>query len=205
MKPTINWKLFLITLLFVAPLLTLQPCQSRASEPFIGQIIMFGGNFAPRGWALCDGQLLPISQNSALFSILGTTYGGDGRTSFGLPDLRGRTPIHAGTGPGLTQRRLGERGGTQSHMLTIGQLPSHNHRMKVHADEGTHSIPTNGYLSKTGSGAPDFYQNSKVTPTEELAGDAIQATGNGQSFSIMQPYNTVNFIIALTGVFPSRN
>ena len=97
------------------------------SDPFIAEIIMFGGNFAPRGWAFCDGQLLPISQNTALFSILGTTYGGDGRTTFALPDLRGRTAIHPGTGPGLSNRRLGESGGSETNTMTIGQMPSHNH------------------------------------------------------------------------------
>ena len=97
------------------------------SDPFIAEIIMFGGNFAPRGWAFCDGQLLSISSNSALFSILGTTYGGDGRTTFGLPDLRGRVAMHPGSGPGLTQRRLGEKSGMETVTLTTNQIPSHNH------------------------------------------------------------------------------
>jgi len=99
-------------------------------EPFIAEIIMFGGNFAPRGWAFCDGQLLPIAQNQALFSILGTTYGGDGRTTFALPDLRGRTAIHPGTGPGLSNRRLGERGGAETNTLTLPQLPTHTHTIR---------------------------------------------------------------------------
>lgn len=99
----------------------------NSADPFIAEIIMFGGNFAPRGWAFCDGQLLPIAQNSALFSLLGTIYGGDGRTTFALPDLRGRTAIHPGTGPGLSNRRLGEHGGSETNTMTIGQMPSHNH------------------------------------------------------------------------------
>ena len=101
--------------------------QRNSAEPFIAEIIMFGGNFAPRGWAFCDGQLLAINTNQALFSLLGTTYGGDGRTTFGLPDLRGRVPVHPGTGPGLTQRRLGEKGGTETNTMNINQMPEHNH------------------------------------------------------------------------------
>ncbi len=99
----------------------------KDGDPFIGQINLFAGNFAPRGWAFCDGQLLPINQNEALFSLLGTMYGGDGRTTFALPDLRGRTPVHPGSGPGLTNRRLGERLGLEDYALTVGQLPSHTH------------------------------------------------------------------------------
>jgi microcystin-dependent protein len=107
-------------------LVGLYPSRNGA-EPFIGEIMIFGGNFAPRGWAFCDGQLLPVSQNTALFSLLGTTYGGDGRTTFALPDLRGRVPLHPGTGPGLSSRQLGEKGGTETNVLTIGQMPAHNH------------------------------------------------------------------------------
>jgi microcystin-dependent protein len=198
-------KIMLFTLPLVLSLLAVKPNNAVALEPFIGQIIMFAGNFAPRGWALCDGQLLPIAQNTALFSILGTTYGGDGRTTFGLPDLRGRVTIHAGTGPGLSNKRLGQRSGAETQTLTINQLPSHNHLMNVHPTEATNSLPVDGYLGKTGDGAPDFYHSSNGAPTGQLASGAIQATGGGQAVSIMQPYNTVNYIIALVGVYPSRD
>ena len=132
-------------------------------EPLLGEITMFAGNFAPRGWALCDGQLLPIAQYSALFSILGTTYGGDGRTTFALPDLRGRVPIHAGSGPGLTNHRLGSKGG--SEMLSTSTLKIKD-------------------VGKSGE---------------------TQVVGGARSMSNMQPYATINYIIALQGVFPSRN
>ncbi len=178
--------------------------------PFIGQIIMFGGNFAIRGWALCDGQLLSIAQNTALFSILGTTYGGDGRTSFGLPDLRGRAPIHAGRGPGLSDYRLGQRGGAENNTLSVLQIPSHNHSLAP----GTLSIPVsgedanqdeaNGQYLANGSfyhNAPDGTYGSGPLP---LSG-TTQNTGNNNSINNIQPYLTVNYLIALVGTFPSRN
>lgn len=130
-------------------------------EPFIGQIIMFGGNFAPRGWALCDGQLLPISQYSALFSILGTFYGGDGRTTFGLPDLRGRVPMHPGNGAGLTQRQLGQKLGAENNVLTTPNLPSHNHGVVLAAkEEANTDNPTGNYIA--GAGFDGFGTTSDV-------------------------------------------
>ncbi len=134
--------------------------EAVSSDPFIGQVIMFAGNFAPRGWAFCDGQLLPINQNQALFSILGTTYGGDGRTTFGLPDLRGRVPLHEGSGPGLSSYRLGQKGGTETISF-------------------------------------------KKAPT--LSGKDKKVLNGKKQVSNMQPYTTVNFIIALQGTFPSRS
>jgi microcystin-dependent protein len=117
---------------------------ANAQEPFIGEIKMFGGNFAPRGFAFCDGQLLSISQNTALFAILGTTYGGDGRTTFGLPDLRGRVPVHAGTGPGLSSYRIGQKGGTETTTITVANLPAHSHPYAAPAvsEDGNTSVPT---------------------------------------------------------------
>ena len=169
-------------------------------EPFLAQIIMFGGNFAPRGWAFCDGQLLPISQYSALFSLLGTTYGGDGRTTFALPDLRGRVPMHAGFGPGLTPRTLGQKSGTETNTLNVTQLPSHNHSVSLPAkEEANAEVPTNNFVA--GAGFDGFGTTSDTT-----MGDLPQNNvGGNQPVNNVQPYQTVNFIIALQGIFPSRS
>jgi len=187
----------MLTFLLTAPLM--------AQEGFIGEIRMFGGNFAPRGWALCDGQLLSISQNSALFSILGTTYGGDGRTTFGLPDLRGRAPVHAGTGPGLTPRRLGEKGGAETVVLSLAQLPAHNHTVQLNADStvATSHRPQDKLPARNAAGTPQYGENANSA----LNGAAVSIgnAGGGQAHQNMQPYNTVNYIICLVGVFPSRN
>lgn len=169
-------------------------------EPFLGQIIMFAGNFAPRGWALCDGQLLPIAQNTALFSILGTTYGGDGRTTFGLPELRGRVAMHAGSGPGLTTRRLGEKSGVEQVTLNIGQIPSHNHNVSVGVSTATgeESDPTTILSSHAGAFNED--------PSGANLGGVNQSNAGGnQPHTNVQPYQCVNYIIALQGIFPSRN
>lgn len=170
-------------------------------EPFIGQIIMFGGNFAPRNWAFCDGQLIAISSNPALFSLLGTTYGGNGETTFGLPDLRGRVPIHAGQGPGLPNFPLGSKGGEIEHMLVANEIPAHNHLIRASNAEGNTNLPTNAVLAKSGTGR--FGQASN--PTHDLAANALANTGGNQPHNNLQPYTTVNFIIALTGVFPSES
>jgi microcystin-dependent protein len=172
-------------------------------EPFIGQIIMFGGNFAPRGWALCDGQILPISLNSALFSILGTTYGGDGRTTFRLPDLRGRSPVHAGSGSGLATVRLGERGGTETQTLTTGQMPSHTHIAKGVGEAGNSNMVAGRAWSNDAGNQWAAYSNS--VPDVDLHSAAIGSAGGGQPFNIRDPFQAVHFIIALVGTFPSPN
>jgi len=173
------------------------------NNPFIGTIISFGSNFAPRGWALCDGQLLPISQYSALFSILGTTYGGDGRTTFALPDLRGRAAVHAGRGPGLSDRRLGARSGTQSNVLNATQLASHTHvaQDRVGTEPASTDDPTNAYITLH---AEDSFSDTS-TASGVMAAAVVGNTGNNQALNNMAPYEVVNFIVALQGVYPSRS
>ena len=171
-------------------------------EPFIAMIVMFAGNFAPRNWAFCDGQLLPINSNQALFSLLGTTYGGDGRTTFALPDLRGRVAMHPGNGPGLASRRLGEKGGAESVTLTAAQIPSHNHNVQVAVNTalGEESAPTGVISSHAGA------FNEDAMPGQFLGGpNNTLNTGGSQPHTNIQPFTCVNFIIALQGVFPSRN
>ncbi len=167
-------------------------------EPFIGTVLMFAGNFAPRGWALCNGQLLAISSHSALFSILGTTYGGDGVSTFGLPELRGRAAIHEGTGPGLTPRPLGQRSGAEAVTLTTNQIPSHNHSISAHNDAASTREPSSNAL------AQELIYNSRP-PNAMLDPQTIGNTGAGQSHDNMQPYLVLNFIIALEGLYPSRS
>jgi microcystin-dependent protein len=176
------------------------------SEPFIGEIVMFAGNFAPRGWALCDGQLLAISSNTALFSILGTTYGGDGRTTFGLPDLRGRAAMHPGTGPGLATRRLGEKGGVENVTLNETQIPAHNHTatgtVQAHAAGPDSESPTGNVLANAESYST---QTANTTMAADTVNVTVANTGGNQSHTNVQPYQCVNYIIALQGIFPSRS
>ena len=168
------------------------------SDPTLAEISMFGGNFNPRLWANCDGQLLSINSNQALFSLLGTTYGGDGRTTFGLPELRGRVAVHTGSGPGLTPRQMGQRSGSETNTLTIAQLPSHGHAINAR-DEGTTDDPTGAFIAGDGTNA--FGSSSNVV----MSNAAVANNGGGQAVNNMQPYMVVRFIIALQGVFPSRN
>ncbi|WP_418264002.1 phage tail protein [Flavobacterium faecale] len=191
-----------ITLLFLIVFLGFSNLKAHAQEGFIGEIRMFGGNFAPRSWALCNGQLLPIAQNSALFSILGTTYGGDGRTTFGLPDLRGRVPMHPGNGPGLSSRRLGEKGGSETNTITVAQMPAHTHTVNAVSVDGDTNIPTNALPANTKVLDKEYStENTDVM----MKGTMINNTGGGQSVNNIQPYNNVNFIICIQGTFPSRN
>ncbi len=170
------------------------------SEPFVGEIRMFAGNFAPRGWAFCDGQLLAVSQNDALFSLLGTIYGGDGRTTFGLPDLRGRVPIHAGSGPGLSPRRLGAKSGAENVTLTVNQLPSHTHAMQAQTAPAN-SPEAQGAAPATTTLVDLYFQ---VSPTESLSSQAITNVGGSRSHTNLQPFLCINFIVALVGIYPSR-
>jgi len=176
-------------------------------DPFVGQIILFAGNFAPRGWALCEGQLLAISSNEALFSILGTTYGGDGRTTFGLPRLRGRTAIHQGTGPGLTPRPLGQLGGINSVTLTHSELPSHNHVANLYGENaiGSEQNPAGNMLGAT----PNNPIYASVTAGNNKAmgngSVVVNFSGGNLSHNNTQPYLGLNYIISLYGAYPSRS
>ena len=186
-------------------------------NPFMGQLMLFAGNFAPRGWAFCNGQLLSIDAYSALFSILGTTYGGDGRTTFALPDLRSRVPIHPGTGAGLPSYSLGQKVGAPTHSLTIQEMPAHNHtvtgsvKLQV-ADDASDSFQANSdALGANTSNREFIYKNNPTFNNgNELAGMDSSGlntanNGGGSSFNIVQPSLGVNYIIALTGSYPSRS
>lgn len=171
------------------------------SEPFIAEIRIFAGNFAPRGWAFCNGQLLPVSQNTALFSLIGTTYGGDGRTTTALPNLKDHAPMHPGRGPGLTSRRLGERGGVSSVTLSEAQMPQHSHDPVANSVSPPNlNNPANAFFAR-GSG------NVYATPgaTNAAADQMVGNTGGSQAHNNMQPYLGINFIIALQGLYPSRS
>ena len=170
------------------------------SEPFLGQICMFGGTFAPRGWALCDGQLLSINGNEALFSLLGTVYGGDGRTTFGLPDLRGRLPLHQGAGPGLTPRPIGSKVGIEEVTLGANQMPPHKHTPQGSTDAALTNAPAG---KVTADAELNIYSDG--APTDAMSTKAIGDAGGDQEHTNLMPFLVVNFIIALQGVFPSRN
>jgi microcystin-dependent protein len=172
------------------------------SEPFLGQIMLVPYNFAPRGWAFCNGQILPIAQNTALFSLLGTTYGGNGQTTFALPDLRGRVPISSGQGPGLSDYDLGQVGGSETDTLTANQLPMHNHLVNVNADSGDSARVANTFLANASSDTP--YVATMGNPAT-MAPQMISNAGGSQPFGILQPYLTLNYCIALEGIFPSRS
>lgn len=161
---------------------------------------MFAGNFAPRGWAFCDGQLLAISQNDALFSLFGTIYGGNGQTTFGLPDLRGRVPIHAGTGPGLSPRSIGARGGAEQVTLTTNQLPAHSHTLRASPDAATDTSPAGKTFAQVAGG--DLY--GSINPAAAFDATAIDTTGGSQSHTNLMPFLCVHFIVALFGIYPSR-
>ncbi len=171
-------------------------------DPFVGEITMFAGNFAPTGWAFCAGQLLPISQNTALFSLLGTYYGGDGKSTFALPNLNGRSPLHVGqsAGPGLQQRFLGEMGGVDSVTLSPGEMPSHNHAL--HAANAS-NLPAPSATTRL---APSNGGNIYHEPTHPvvMAANVLQPHSGGQPHNNRQPYVALNYIIALQGIYPPR-
>ena len=173
------------------------------SEPFLAEIRIFAGNFAPRDWALCDGQLLSINQNQSLYSLLGTTYGGDGRTSFALPDLRGRLAMHAGDGPGLSSYQLGAKGGTEHVTLTTNQIPSHNHGVESISAIANQPKPAAHLMATEQVPLHDLY--SDLATDGDMKASMIKNTGGSNQHENRQPYQAVNYIIALRGLFPSRN
>ena len=170
-------------------------------EPFIGMIALFGFNFTPKGWAPCDGRLLPIAQNSSLFSLLGTQYGGDGIESFALPDLRGRVPIGYGQGPGLSTYIQGQMSGNEKVTLTQSQMPAHTHMLMASSQLGNQSNPTGHLLGNTGDFDKEYVSGSPDTSLNPLS---IGSSGGNQPVNIVQPYLTLNYCIALYGIYPSH-
>ncbi|PWV98850.1 microcystin-dependent protein [Hoeflea marina] len=173
------------------------------SEPFIGEIRMFAGTFAPRGWEFCNGKLLSISENDALFSLFGTIYGGDGQVTFGLPDLRGRIPLHQGHGPGLSPRLLGSMGGSEEVTLTVAQLASHPHDFNGNTAAATESAAQGRMVADASANSIRMYANTD--PTADFASVMIGISGGNQAHDNMMPTLCVNFIVSLYGIFPSRS
>jgi microcystin-dependent protein len=172
------------------------------ADPFVAEIRIFPFNFAPKGWAWCDGQLMPISQNTALFSLLGTTYGGDGMTTFALPDLQGRTPMHPGQGPGLSLHDLGETGGSETVALLSSELPAHAHALLASTSPAAGRDPTNNPLARSRNGLA--YHTNAAQNVVGLAPQAVGAAGGDSPHNNLQPYLTFYFCIALQGVYPPR-
>ncbi|WP_440875143.1 phage tail protein [Thalassotalea sp. PLHSN55] len=175
------------------------------SDPFIGEIRMFAGNYAPKNWAFCDGQQLAVNSNDALFSLIGATYGGDGRTSFALPDLRGRLPIHQGQGPGLTRRTLGSQLGVETVRLSSEEMPSHNHTLKASTVIANASQPTGQVLAAQNDGDQHYILSPTPSRLEAMNAETVATQGADEAHFNMMPYSCVNFIIATLGQYPSRN
>ena len=170
------------------------------SNPFVGEIRMFGGNFEPNGWAFCNGQLLSIGNNEILFTLIGTTYGGDGQNTFALPDLRGRVPIHQGSGAGPSSRSLGETGGRETVTLTLAQMPAHSHSLNASPTAASAAAGPGGVLAAS---TTQIY--GAGTPATPMDGAAVTPVGGNQPHQNMAPFQAVNFIIALFGIYPSQS
>ena len=176
------------------------PQQGAAFDGYLGEIMLFGGDFAPRGWAFCNGQLLSISQNMGLFSLLGTTYGGNGQTTFALPNLQGRVALHRGQGPGLTPHTIGETGGELAHSLLMNEMPSHTHTVRVSSGTGTASAPSNTVIhARNAAQIPQW----GTTIDTALATGAMTSVGGGQPHANVQPYLALNYVICIQGQYPS--
>jgi microcystin-dependent protein len=174
---------------------------TQSSQPFLGEVMLFAGNFAPVGWAFCNGQLLPISQNTALFSLLGTMYGGNGISTFALPDLRGRAPMHFGQGPGLSNYVEGQAGGEEVHTLATAEMPAHSHAAYGDAANGVSDVPTNQLPARNPAGIPAY----GAAATAQLASNHIAAAGSSSPHNNLQPFLVINYCIALQGIYPSRS
>ncbi|MGH2664490.1 phage tail protein [Flavobacterium sp.] len=191
-----------VTLFIILTFLLSVSEKGFSQNNYVGEIRMVGFNFAPTGWAKCEGQLLPIAQNTALFSILGTTYGGNGQTTFALPDLRGKVPMHRGQGPGLQSRDLGETGGSETNTLLVSEIPSHSHIINAVTADGNQNLPSGNLHANTKLLDKEYSDASGDTT---MNSNMIQAVGGNQPVNNMQPYNSVTYIIALQGVFPPHN
>ena len=191
---------------FILPIICLVLCihlisaSVASAEPFIGEIRMFAGNYAPRDWAFCNGQLLPIAQYSALYSLLGTYYGGDGRTTFGLPDLRGRVPLHAGSGPGLSTRYLGQKGGWESVTLSQTQIPAHTHQARASSEVPDTNSPEDAVPAEK----VRTHLYSSGSADVNMGSTAIASTGGNQAHDNMPPFLGIHYIICLNGNYPQR-
>lgn len=199
--------LLLSSLLLVS---VLQVQVARAQEPYIGEVKWFGFSFCPRGWTDANGQVLDISQNTALFSLYGTTYGGDGRTTFALPDLRGRVSVHTGQGPGLPNFQQGSKGGDATTTLTTAQMPAHKHAINISSGVASYSDGSNGVLAssvlrRNRNNRNVYIYDGPGTANQQLAADSMGNTGGGQSHDNMQPYLTLRACVALIGIYPSRS
>jgi microcystin-dependent protein len=173
------------------------------ADPFVAEIRIFPFNFPPKGWAFCNGQLLPISQNTALFSLLGTTYGGDGRSNFALPNMQGSAPMHPGQGPGLSLHDLGETGGTETVTLLISEMPNHSHNMMGLAPAANRTNPVGNTFARASAGLP-YIAASPPPPLVNMSDNTVSPAGGDQPHNNMMPYLTLNFCIAMQGVFPPR-
>jgi len=172
-------------------------------DPFVAEIRIFPFNFAPKGWAFCDGQILPLSQNTALFSLLGTTYGGDGKSNFALPNMQGNAPMHPGQGPGLSLHDLGETGGSDTVSLLESEIPSHSHALMASSTNSSKPNPIGNALARIGSGATPYVAPAGA-PIVNFADNALAPAGGDQPHNNLQPYLTLNLCIALQGVYPPR-
>jgi len=175
------------------------------AEPFLAEVRIFPCNFAPKGWATCDGQIMAISQNTALFSLVGTTYGGDGRVTFALPNLQGRTPVQPGQGPGLSPRDLGEQGGSATVTLLTTEMPSHNHNARASSNDGTLPGPSTNAWAIPGADRDLFIYQAGATNPVNMAPDALGIAGGSQPHNNLMPYLALTYCIALQGIFPQRS